>query len=94
MARARASLHRVARENGHVDNACVTAADPLVAPYHSLLLKRTPKGEPREPRAWRMDDCGIEFSPRDRWAAATRRAASYWLAGSTLKLFRVADAPA
>ena len=34
----------------------VTAPDPFVAPYHSFLLKRTPKDEPAEPRAWRKDE--------------------------------------
>src|SRR5439155_1070638 len=34
----------------------VIAPDPFVAPYHSFLLKRTPKAEPEEPRAWRKDE--------------------------------------
>jgi predicted dithiol-disulfide oxidoreductase (DUF899 family) len=34
----------------------VMAPDPFVAPYHSFLLKRTPKGEGAEPRAWRKDE--------------------------------------
>jgi hypothetical protein len=34
----------------------VTAPDPFVAPYHSFLLKRTPKTESAEPRAWRKDE--------------------------------------
>jgi predicted dithiol-disulfide oxidoreductase (DUF899 family) len=35
-----------ARENGTVYHTyTVTAPDPFVAPYHSFLLKRTPKGE-------------------------------------------------
>jgi hypothetical protein len=34
----------------------VAAPDPFVAPYHSFLLKRTPKAEPEEPRAWRKDE--------------------------------------
>jgi hypothetical protein len=32
------------------------APDPFVAPYHSFLLRRTPKGESEEPRAWRKDE--------------------------------------
>jgi predicted dithiol-disulfide oxidoreductase (DUF899 family) len=36
-----------AREDGRVYHTyTVTAPDPFVAPYHSFLLKRTPKGEP------------------------------------------------
>jgi predicted dithiol-disulfide oxidoreductase (DUF899 family) len=34
----------------------VTAPDPFVAPYHSFLLKRTPKGGPEESSAWRKDE--------------------------------------
>ncbi len=34
----------------------VMAPDPFVAPYHSFLLQRTPKGEAAEPRAWRKDE--------------------------------------
>jgi predicted dithiol-disulfide oxidoreductase (DUF899 family) len=46
-----------ARENGTVYHTyTVMAPDPFVAPYHSLLLKRTPKAEPDEPRAWRKDE--------------------------------------
>ena len=46
-----------ARENGSVYHTyTVTAPDPFVAPYHSFLLKRTPKDEPAEPRAWRKDE--------------------------------------
>jgi predicted dithiol-disulfide oxidoreductase (DUF899 family) len=46
-----------ARENGTVYHTyTVMAPDPFVAPYHSLLLKRTPKGEAEEPRAWRKDE--------------------------------------
>ena len=29
---------------------------PFVAPYSSFLIKRTPKPEPEEPRAWRKDE--------------------------------------
>ncbi|HEY6398297.1 MAG TPA: DUF899 family protein, partial [Solirubrobacteraceae bacterium] len=46
-----------ARENGSVYHTyTVTAPDPFVAPYHSFLLKRTPKAESEEPRAWRKDE--------------------------------------
>jgi predicted dithiol-disulfide oxidoreductase (DUF899 family) len=46
-----------AKENGAVYHTyTVTAPDPFVAPYHSFLLKRTPKPEPDEPRAWRKDE--------------------------------------
>jgi predicted dithiol-disulfide oxidoreductase (DUF899 family) len=38
------------------DNYTVSAPDPFVAPYNSFLLKRTPKPEPEEPRAWRKDE--------------------------------------
>jgi predicted dithiol-disulfide oxidoreductase (DUF899 family) len=45
------------REDGHVYHTyTVTAPDPFVAPYHSFLLERTPKGESDEPRAWRKDE--------------------------------------
>jgi predicted dithiol-disulfide oxidoreductase (DUF899 family) len=46
-----------ARENGTVYHTyTVTAPDPFVAPYHSLLLARTPKAEAAEPRTWRKDE--------------------------------------
>jgi predicted dithiol-disulfide oxidoreductase (DUF899 family) len=46
-----------ARDNGSVFHTyTVQAPDPFVAPYHSFLLKRTPKAEPGEPRAWRKDE--------------------------------------
>jgi predicted dithiol-disulfide oxidoreductase (DUF899 family) len=46
-----------ARANGSVYHTyTVTAPDPFVAPYHSFLLKRTPKPEPEETRAWRKDE--------------------------------------
>jgi predicted dithiol-disulfide oxidoreductase (DUF899 family) len=46
-----------ARENGSVYHTyTVMAPDPFVAPYNSFLLKRTPKPEPAEPRAWRKDE--------------------------------------
>ena len=45
------------REDGRVYHTyTVTAPDPFVAPYHSFLLKRTPKPEPEEARAWRKDE--------------------------------------
>jgi predicted dithiol-disulfide oxidoreductase (DUF899 family) len=34
----------------------VSAPDPFVAPYFSLLLDRTPLPPPAEPRAWRKDE--------------------------------------
>jgi predicted dithiol-disulfide oxidoreductase (DUF899 family) len=34
----------------------VTAPDPFVSPYFSLLLERTPKRGPDTPRAWRRDE--------------------------------------
>jgi predicted dithiol-disulfide oxidoreductase (DUF899 family) len=46
-----------ARENGTVYHTyTVTAPDPFVAPYHSFLLKRTPKAPPEDVRAWRKDE--------------------------------------
>ena len=46
-----------ARDNGTVFHTyTVMAPDPFVAPYHSFLLKRTPKDEPEETRAWRKDE--------------------------------------
>ena len=46
-----------ARENGRVYHTyTVSAPDPFVAPYNSFLLKRTPKPEAEEPRAWRKDE--------------------------------------
>jgi predicted dithiol-disulfide oxidoreductase (DUF899 family) len=46
-----------ARENGTVYHTYTVAApDPFVAPYHSFLLERTPKGQPDEVRAWRVDE--------------------------------------
>src|SRR5579859_5117419 len=46
-----------ALENGRVYHTyTVMAPDPFVAPYHSFLLKRTPKGEDADPRAWRKDE--------------------------------------
>jgi predicted dithiol-disulfide oxidoreductase (DUF899 family) len=46
-----------ALEDGRVYHTyTVMAPDPFVAPYHSFLLKRTPKSEPDAPRAWRKDE--------------------------------------
>jgi predicted dithiol-disulfide oxidoreductase (DUF899 family) len=46
-----------ARDNGTVFHTyTVSAPDPFVAPYHSFLLRRTPKSPPEEPRAWRKDE--------------------------------------
>src|SRR5689334_13321807 len=45
-------------EDGRIHHTyTVSAPDPFVAPYHSFLLQRTPKGSPDdEPRAWRKDE--------------------------------------
>jgi predicted dithiol-disulfide oxidoreductase (DUF899 family) len=46
-----------ARDNGTIYHTyTVTAPDPFVAPYHSFLMKRTPKPEPADPRIWRKDE--------------------------------------
>jgi predicted dithiol-disulfide oxidoreductase (DUF899 family) len=46
-----------ARDNGTIYHTyTVMAPDPFVAPYHSFLLKRTPKEQPSETRAWRKDE--------------------------------------
>jgi predicted dithiol-disulfide oxidoreductase (DUF899 family) len=46
-----------ARENGTIYHTyTVTAPDPFVAPHFSMLLERTPKPQPEEPRAWRKDE--------------------------------------
>jgi len=46
-----------ARENGTVYHTyTVMAPDPFVAPYHSFLLKRTPKGEPEGTHLLRKDE--------------------------------------
>jgi predicted dithiol-disulfide oxidoreductase (DUF899 family) len=46
-----------ARENGSVYHTyTVSAPDPFVAPYHSFLLKRTPKPPEHDFRAWRKDE--------------------------------------
>ena len=45
------------RDNGRVYHTyTVMAPDPFVAPYHSFLLKRTPKQEPEETQTWRKDE--------------------------------------
>ena len=46
-----------ARDNGTVFHTyTVMAPDPFVAPYHSILMDRTPNQPPEEPRAWRKDE--------------------------------------
>ena len=46
-----------ARENGGIYHTyTVMAPDPFVAPYHSFLLRRTPKAQNEEPRSWRKDE--------------------------------------
>jgi predicted dithiol-disulfide oxidoreductase (DUF899 family) len=46
-----------ARENGTVYHTyTVTAPDPFVAPYHSFLLRRTPKAPPDVPQIQRKDE--------------------------------------
>ncbi|MFN2525823.1 MAG: DUF899 family protein [Actinomycetota bacterium] len=46
-----------ALENGTVYHTyTVTAPDPFVAPHFNMLLERTPKPQPEEPRAWRKDE--------------------------------------
>src|SRR5262249_1708424 len=46
-----------ARENGTVFHTyTVMAPDPFVAPYHSILMDRTPTHPPEEPGAGRKDD--------------------------------------
>jgi predicted dithiol-disulfide oxidoreductase (DUF899 family) len=46
-----------ARDNGTVYHTyTVSAPDSFVAPYHSFLLRRTPKPQANEPRAWRKDE--------------------------------------
>jgi predicted dithiol-disulfide oxidoreductase (DUF899 family) len=46
-----------ARENGTVYHTyTVTAPDPFVAPFFTMLLERTPKPQPDEPRSWRKDE--------------------------------------
>jgi len=46
-----------AREDGTVYHTyTVMAPDPFVAPFFEMLLERTPKPQPEEPRAWRKDE--------------------------------------
>src|SRR5947209_16964252 len=46
-----------ARENGSVYHTyTVMAPDPFVAPYHSFLLARTPRGAPEDTHAFRKDE--------------------------------------
>ncbi len=46
-----------ARENGTVYHTyTVTAPDPFVAPFHSFLLRRTPKGQPAGVSSGRKDE--------------------------------------
>ncbi|MFL5504713.1 MAG: DUF899 family protein [Gemmatimonadaceae bacterium] len=46
-----------ARENGTIYHTyTVMAPDPFVAPFFSMLLERTPKPQPAEPRSWRKDE--------------------------------------
>ncbi len=46
-----------ARENGTIYHTyTVTAPDPFVQPYFAFLLDRTPKPQPKEPRAWRRGE--------------------------------------
>jgi predicted dithiol-disulfide oxidoreductase (DUF899 family) len=46
-----------ARENGTVYHTyTVMAPDPFVAPHFNMLLERTPKPQPEEPRGWRKDE--------------------------------------
>lgn len=46
-----------ARDNGTIYHTyTVMGPDPLVAPHFKMLLERTPKPQPEEPRAWRKDE--------------------------------------
>ena len=47
-----------ARENGTIYHTYTVsdAPDPFVAPHYNMLLERTPKPQPDEPRAWRKDE--------------------------------------
>src|ERR687892_22768 len=54
-----------ARENGAVYHTyTVMAPDPFVAPFFSMLLERTPKAQPVEPRSWRKDEYPFRARPR------------------------------
>jgi len=51
------SFIALARENDTVYHTyTVTAPDQFVAPYHSFLLRRTPKAPPAAVSAWRKDE--------------------------------------
>jgi predicted dithiol-disulfide oxidoreductase (DUF899 family) len=46
-----------ARDGGTVYHTyTVMAPDPFVAPFFTMLLERTPKPQPEEPRSWRKDE--------------------------------------
>jgi predicted dithiol-disulfide oxidoreductase (DUF899 family) len=46
-----------ARDNGTIYHTYTVAApDPFVQPHFAMLLERTPKPQPEEPRAWRKDE--------------------------------------
>jgi predicted dithiol-disulfide oxidoreductase (DUF899 family) len=46
-----------ARENGAIYHTyTVQAPDPFVVPFFNMLLERTPKPQPEEPRSWRKDE--------------------------------------
>jgi len=46
-----------ARENGTVYHTyTVMAPDPFVQPHFNMMLERTPKPQPEEPRSWRKDE--------------------------------------
>jgi predicted dithiol-disulfide oxidoreductase (DUF899 family) len=46
-----------ARDNGTIYHTyTVSAPDPFVQPHFSMLLERTPKPQPEEPRGWRKDE--------------------------------------
>ena len=50
-----------ARENGTIYHTyTVSAPDPFVAPHFNMLLDRTPKPQPDEPRSWRKDEYPAE----------------------------------
>lgn len=44
-------------ENGTVYHTYTAMApDPFVVPFFNMLLERTPKPQPAEPRSWRKDE--------------------------------------
>src|SRR5918994_203056 len=46
-----------ARDKGAVYHTyTVQAPDPFVVPFFNMLLERTPKPQPKEPRSWRKDE--------------------------------------